>query len=149
MPHVYILKCSDGSYYVDSTADLARRLFEHQNGLVTGYTESRRPVELVWSAELPTEHDAFLRERQIKGWSRAKKEALIRGEWNTHGRQTRTPDSRSEETKEADVRVNNRILRLRATKRCGAPLRMLRASEIKTSVLSGGSARMTFVLSTS
>ena len=82
MPHVYILKCSDGSYYVGSTADLARRLFEHQNGLITGYTESRRPVELVWSAELPTEHDAFLRERQIKGWSRAKKEALIRGDWN-------------------------------------------------------------------
>ncbi len=81
MPYVYILQCSDGSYYVGSTTDLERRLFEHQNGLIKGYTEARRPVELVWTAEFPTEHDAFLRERQVKGWSRAKKEALIRGEW--------------------------------------------------------------------
>jgi predicted GIY-YIG superfamily endonuclease len=81
MPHVYILKCSDGSYYVGSTVHLERRLAEHQMGLIKGYTASRRPVELVWSAEFPAEHDAFLRERQIKGWSRAKKEALIHGAW--------------------------------------------------------------------
>ena len=82
MAYVYILKCADDSYYVGSTTNLDRRLFEHQNGLIRGYTESRRPVELVWSAEFPTDHDAFLRERQIKGWSRTKKEALIRGDWN-------------------------------------------------------------------
>ena len=81
MPYVYILKCADGSYYVGSTTNLERRLAQHQAGAIKGYTESRRPVNLVWSAEFPTEHDAFLRERQMKGWSRAKKEALIRGDW--------------------------------------------------------------------
>jgi tRNA/rRNA methyltransferase len=83
MPYyIYILKCSDGSYYTGSTSDLQRRLAEHQSGIIEGYTSSRRPVELVWSAEVPTKQGAFLRERQIKGWSRAKKEALIRGDWN-------------------------------------------------------------------
>ncbi len=82
MHYVYILKCFDGSYYVGSTPDLERRLVEHQTGYFQGYTASRLPVALVWSAEFPTEHDAFLRERQIKGWSRAKKEALIRGDWD-------------------------------------------------------------------
>ena len=82
MPYVYILKCADDSYYVGSTANLERRLAEHQAGLVKGYTESRRPVELAWSCNFPTGNDAFLRERQIKGWSRVKKEALIRGDWD-------------------------------------------------------------------
>jgi predicted GIY-YIG superfamily endonuclease len=82
MPFVYILKCSDGSYYVGSTTNLEKRLAEHQTGFFKGYTESRRPVELVWSAEMPNENEAFLFERQIKGWSRAKKEAPIRGDWD-------------------------------------------------------------------
>jgi len=81
MHTVYILKCSDGSLYVGSTSNLERRLGEHQTGVYRGYTSTRLPVELVWSTEFPTEHDAFLTERQIKGWSRAKKEALIRGDW--------------------------------------------------------------------
>ena len=79
---VYILKCSDGSYYVGSTTGLERRLWEHQNGFYKGYTSSRLPVELVWSTDFPTEHDAFLFERQIKGWTRTKKEALICGDWD-------------------------------------------------------------------
>lgn len=79
---VYILKCSDGSYYIGSTTDLERRVWEHQNGFYKGYTSSRLPVELVWSNDFSTEHDAFLFERQIKGWTRAKKEALIRGDWD-------------------------------------------------------------------
>ncbi len=82
MPWVYILRCSDRSYYIGSTTDLERRLWEHQTGFYKGYTSSRLPVELVWSADFPTEHDAFLFERQVKGWTRAKKEALIQGEWN-------------------------------------------------------------------
>ena len=81
--YVYILRCSDGSYYVGSTSDLDRRLWEHKTGYFKkGYTYSRRPVELIWEADFPTEHDAFLQERQIKGWSRAKKEALIKGDWD-------------------------------------------------------------------
>ena len=79
---MYILKCSDSSYYTGSTSNLERRMSQHQIGLLKGYTSSRLPVELVWSAEFATEHEAFLCERQIKGWSRAKKEALIRGDFD-------------------------------------------------------------------
>lgn len=80
---VYILLCSDGSYYTGSTADMQRRLFEHQEGLSpTTYTFQRRPVNLVWSEEVETLDDALLHEHQIKGWSRAKKEALIRGDFD-------------------------------------------------------------------
>jgi len=82
MHFVYILKCADGSYYTGSTPDLERRFVEHQTGFFKGYTSSRLPVELVWSSEFPTEHDAFLIERQIKGWSQAKKKALIRGDFD-------------------------------------------------------------------
>ncbi len=80
---VYILLCSDGSYYTGSTADIQRRLFEHQEGLSpTAYTFQRRPVQLVWTEEVPTLDEALLHEHQIKGWSRAKKEALIRGDFD-------------------------------------------------------------------
>lgn len=82
MLHVYILKCADNSYYVGSTTNLERRLNEHQKGYSSGYTSTRRPVELVWSAEFPTRAEAFHFERQIKGWTRAKKEAMIRGDWD-------------------------------------------------------------------
>lgn len=83
MPYiVYILLCSDGSYYTGCTDNIYRRLFEHQEGLSpTAYTFQRRPVKLVWSEEIPTLDDALLHEHQIKGWSRAKKEALIRGDF--------------------------------------------------------------------
>jgi predicted GIY-YIG superfamily endonuclease len=79
---IYILLCSDGSYYTGSTDDLQRRLFEHQEGLSpTAYTFRRRPVKLVWAEEVATLDEALLHEHQIKGWSRAKKEALIRGDF--------------------------------------------------------------------
>ena len=80
---VYILKCADGSYYTGSTHDLSQRVEQHQSGLIQGYTSSRLPVELVWHQEFPAKNEAFLLERQIKGWSRAKKEALIREDWDT------------------------------------------------------------------
>ena len=79
---VYILKCSDGSYYTGSTANLDRRIYEHQQGLEpSAFTFRRRPVQLVWSEELETYNEALLHEHQIKGWSRIKKEALIRGDF--------------------------------------------------------------------
>jgi putative endonuclease len=79
---VYILLCSDGSYYTGSTNDMQRRLFEHQEGLSpTAYTFRRRPVKLVWSEEVVTLNDALLHEHQIKGWNRTKKEALIHGDF--------------------------------------------------------------------
>lgn len=77
---IYILKCSDGSYYTGSTRELDARVKQHQDGThPQSYTFSRRPVELVWSEIVETYPEAFQWEHQIKGWSRAKKEALIRG----------------------------------------------------------------------
>ena len=84
MPYVvYILECSDGSYYTGSAADISRRLWEHETGaLSSAYTYSRRPVKLVWNSEVVERYSDALRfESQIKGWSRAKKEALIRGNY--------------------------------------------------------------------
>ena len=84
MPYyVYILKCSDDTYYTGSTNDLSTRVEQHQQGAdPTSYTASRRPVQLVWSEEVPTFHEALTHEHQIKGWTRAKKEALIREAWD-------------------------------------------------------------------
>ena len=78
--HVYMLRCSDGSYYVRHTNDLEHRPVAHERGPIEGYTLSRRSVELVFSDQFPTRLEAFHRERQVKGWSRAKKEALIKGD---------------------------------------------------------------------
>jgi putative endonuclease len=80
---VYMLRCSDGSFYVGSATgdDLTKRITEHQMGAYPGYTSTRRPVTLVWSEHFERITDAIAVERQIKGWSRAKKEALIKGDW--------------------------------------------------------------------
>jgi putative endonuclease len=78
---LYILKCADGSYYAGSTTNLSLRLTQHQAGEGSVYTRGRLPVELVYVQEFQSEHEAFLRERQVKGWSRAKKEALIDGDF--------------------------------------------------------------------
>ncbi len=79
--YTYLLRCADGSYYAGHTDDLDLRFALHQAGDLGGYTQTRRPVELVWSERFPDRDQAFGAERQIKGWSRAKKEALIRGDW--------------------------------------------------------------------
>jgi putative endonuclease len=76
--HVYILECADGSYYVGSTRkEPEQRLAEHNLGVVDGYTKHRRPVRLVWARGHERHTEAFAFERQLKGWSRAKKEALM------------------------------------------------------------------------
>ena len=77
---VYILRCSDGSYYVGSTQNIEQRLKAHHDGRAAMYTWSRRPVVLVFSEPCVSESAAVRRERQIKRWSRAKKEALISGD---------------------------------------------------------------------
>jgi putative endonuclease len=81
---VYILHCADDSYYVGNATgdDLSRCIAEHQLGRFQGYTFTRRPLRLVWSEYFDRYTDANAVERQIKGWSRAKKEALIRGDWS-------------------------------------------------------------------
>ena len=77
---VYLLKCNDGSYYVGHTTDLEERLKLHSAGQEHGYTSSRLPISLVYVKEFETRDEAFWLERQIKGWSRRKKEALINGD---------------------------------------------------------------------
>jgi len=79
MPFVYILRCADHSFYVGSTWDLERRVGEHNLGLGAAYTRRRRPVELVWSAWCDRVDEAYAVEKQIQGWSRAKRQALVDG----------------------------------------------------------------------
>jgi predicted GIY-YIG superfamily endonuclease len=76
-----MLRCADGSYYVGHTDNLERRLAKHQSGEFGGYTSNRLPVSLAWSQEFPARDEALRSELQIKSWSRAKKVALIRGDW--------------------------------------------------------------------
>jgi putative endonuclease len=82
---VYILLCAARSYYVGSATgdDLTQRIAQHNSGFYGGYTSTRRPVHLVWSQHFERIADAIAAERQLKGWSRSKKEALIRGDWGS------------------------------------------------------------------
>jgi putative endonuclease len=80
VPHVYLLRCSDDSFYVGSTWDLERRVSEHQLGLGAAYTRRRRPVELVWSAAYDRVDEAYAMEKRIQGWSRVKRQALVDGD---------------------------------------------------------------------
>ena len=81
MAWMYILECSDGSYYVGSTNDLVRRVWEHNEGLGAKYTARRRPVKLVYAVEFASIAEAYEREKQVQGWGWAKREALIRGDY--------------------------------------------------------------------
>ena len=78
---MYILKCADGSLYTGSTNDLERRLWEHQNRKGANYTKSRLPVELVYFEEYSRIDEAFYREKQLQGWNRKKKLALMNGDY--------------------------------------------------------------------
>lgn len=71
--HTYILHCADGSYYVDHTDNLEQRIAQHQSGEIPGYTQTRRPVALVWSQDFGTRDEALSAEQQIKGWSRKRR----------------------------------------------------------------------------
>jgi putative endonuclease len=80
--YTYILLCSDGSYYTGVTNNIEKRLYEHQNGLIPScYTLSRRPVRVVFHQAFRDVRYALLAEKQIKGWSRKKKEALMAGDF--------------------------------------------------------------------
>ena len=81
--YVYILECSDGSYYTGITSDLELRLYQHDSGYFPScYTFKRRPVVLKYLEHFTIVADAICREKQVKGWSRKKKEALFRQDWN-------------------------------------------------------------------
>ena len=76
---MYILECSDGSYYTGSTNNLELRLQQHQNGEGANHTKKHLPVKLIYYEEFSRIDEAFYREKQVQGWSRKKKEALING----------------------------------------------------------------------
>jgi len=78
---MYILICENGAYYTGSTIDLELRVKQHQNGQGANYTSKHLPVKLIYYHEFDSIEQAFKREKQVQGWSRAKKEALINGEY--------------------------------------------------------------------
>ena len=78
---IYMLTCADGKFYTGHTDDLERRVAEHQFGGFSKFTSKRRPVKLVWSENFPTRAEALSAELIVKKWSRAKKQALIAGDW--------------------------------------------------------------------
>jgi predicted GIY-YIG superfamily endonuclease len=91
----YMLHCRGGKFYVGHTDDLERRMAQHQSGTLAGFTRDHLPVDLVWSDTFPTRYEAQVAERKLKGWSRAKKLALIRGDWEAVSRLAKGTDSAS------------------------------------------------------
>ena len=86
----YMLQCADGSYYIGHSEDLEYREAQHHAGTFRDcYTFKRRPLRLVWSQAFPTRIEALEAERRIKGWRRAKKQALIVGDWERIGQLAR------------------------------------------------------------
>ena len=88
--YVYILRCADGSYYTGHTDDIEARMHLHVTGAIKScYTASRLPVEMVFLQEFATREEALSAELRIKGWSRAKKEAMMRADWGEVSRLSR------------------------------------------------------------
>ena len=99
----YMLHCRGGAYYTGHTDDLETRVAQHVRGSVTGFTSDKLPVELVWSQEFETREEALAAERQIKGWSRAKKMALIRGDWGAISALGRKKDGASTSSARTEI----------------------------------------------
>lgn len=108
MPYIYILECADGSYYTGSTTNLERRLWEHQNGQGANYTRNRLPVRLAYCDECDRLDDVFFREKQIQGWNRKKKQALITGDTN----QLHRLAAYRNETHCRNVKISSRVIDL-------------------------------------
>ncbi len=115
---MYILRCSDGTLYVGHTDDLERRVAQHESGELGGYTALRKPVALVFSEEFPSRDDALTRERQVKNWSRAKKEALVAGDWRSLSRLARGPDKSPAENAAPSMRRPLRVKQHFCSRHC-------------------------------
>lgn len=116
MPYwTYILHCHTGKFYTGHTDNLERRIWQHENGTLPGFTRDWLPVKLVWSQEFVTRDEAKAAEKQIKGWSRKKKLALIRGDWDAvscYARSKSSPSTGSGQSEVAGaVIVDNAVLR--------------------------------------
>jgi len=94
----YMLHCSGGAFYVGHTDNLEDRIRQHEVGAIPGFTRDRLPVTLVWSESFSDRIGALEMERRIKGWSRAKKKALIRGDWDALSRLSRSGSKDSPST---------------------------------------------------
>jgi predicted GIY-YIG superfamily endonuclease len=79
---LYLLRCTDGSYYTGHTDNLEQRIAQHEAGTFEGYTATRRPLLLMYSQEFSSREEALAAEMQVKRWNRAKKEALVRGDFD-------------------------------------------------------------------
>jgi tRNA/rRNA methyltransferase len=130
----YILRCSNGTYYTGHTDDMDRRIAEHQSGAIKGYTYDKRPVEFVWAEEFPTQAEALEAELRVKGWSRAKKDALIAGNWGKLSEAALPPSERAERVSA----TLDRTPRLRAGRTDGgaasSAVRVERSRDISSSI---------------
>jgi predicted GIY-YIG superfamily endonuclease len=104
----YMLHCRGGAFHVGHTNDLEHRIAQHQVGAMPGFTKERLPVELVWSQEFPSRLEALAAEKQIKGWGRAKKVALIRGDWDKISNLAKGKDSSSTRSGQTGSEINPR-----------------------------------------
>jgi predicted GIY-YIG superfamily endonuclease len=100
----YMLHCRGGYFYTGHTDNLEARLWQHKTGAIPGFTANHLPVELVWSQEFSTRIEALEAERRVKGWSRAKKMALIRGDWREISRLAKGKNGPSTSSGQTDVR---------------------------------------------
>ena len=128
--YVYLLRCSDGSYYAGHTDNLEGRLWQHNQGIGCDWTSRRRPVELVWGDVASTRDEALAFERRIKGWTRAKKEALIASDWDSVNWLSRKPSERPvRPERSAEREVEGRIAQTSEQR----PSTALRTNEIGVS----------------
>lgn len=108
----YILHCNAGVFYTGHTDHLENRIADHKAGRFEGFTKRYLPVELVWSQEFSTREEAKAAEKRIKGWSRAKKMALIRGDWNQISRWAKSKSSPSTSSGQADLSVSSHVVEM-------------------------------------
>ena len=106
----YMLHCKGGVFYAGHTDNLERRIGDHQSGLIKGFTQSLLPAELVWSQEFTTRDEALSAERRIKGWSRAKKLALIRGDWGEISRLAKSKSGPSTSSGRTELLVAGQVI---------------------------------------
>lgn len=106
----YMLHCNAGRFYCGHTEDLERRVAQHKAGYFEGFTKRYLPVELVWAQEFPTRAEAKAAELRIKGWLRAKKLALIRGDWDAISRLPKGKGSPSTSSGQTDIFITSQAL---------------------------------------
>jgi putative endonuclease len=131
---VYLLRCADGSYYAGHTDNMEGRLWQHQQGIGCDWTSRRRPVELVWCEATPTRYEALVFERRIKGWTRAKKEALIAGDWDRIGWLAKPPHERLPKSVRAERRAQPVVEARMAQPPSRRPSTSLRTNEVGRTV---------------